>query len=67
MEWLSNYKQRIWVSVIDNYIPDWKALSDSKINRMVSEEEISQAKEFLKKYGLRDISDCPQDFWEKIE
>ena len=67
MEWLSNYKQRIWVSVIDNYIPDWKALGDTKINRMVSEEEISQAKEFLKKYGLRDISDCPQDFWEKIE
>jgi len=67
LEWLSNYRQQIWISIIDNYIPDWKAVNHPEINRMVSDEEISQAKELLKKYGLRDISESSKDFWEKNE
>lgn len=67
LEWLSDFTRRIWVSIIDNYLPAWKALNHPEINRMVSDEEISEAKALLKSYGLRDISECSKDFWEKVE
>jgi len=67
LEFLEQFKQKIRISIIDNYIPDWKALNDPKINRMVSEEEISKVKELLKVYELRDISESSSDFWEKTE
>lgn len=63
LDWISNYRHLVWISLIDNYIPNWKALQDPQISRMVSDEEISEAKELIRFYGLRDIFEIPIDFW----
>lgn len=63
LEHLGGYRERIWVSIIDNYVPDWKALNDPKLNRLVSSEEIERVHAAIRKHGLRDVNENPNDFW----
>jgi putative pyruvate formate lyase activating enzyme len=63
LEWLSNYKDKIFVSLIDNYIPTGEALWDTHLNQMVPDEEIARIRDLIAYYGLRDIWDNEKDFW----
>jgi putative pyruvate formate lyase activating enzyme len=66
LEWLGQYKDRIWVSILDQYVPAHKAKNYQEIFRRPALEEIKEVEEFAEKQGLRNIKECP-DFWEKIE
>jgi putative pyruvate formate lyase activating enzyme len=62
LEWLSKYRERLWVSLIE-FIPDYRALQDSELNRPTSEEEMASAKKIMKCLGLRDVEYEPENFW----
>lgn len=65
LEFLSQHKDEVWVSIIDNYVPDWKAVKDPDLKRMVSKEEIEEVRELVKFYGLRDVLENSGSFWKK--
>ena len=64
LEWLSQYKQKVLVSIMDQYIPEYKANAFKAINRRPNEKEISEVKRLANHYGLRDIENDYAGFWE---
>ena len=62
LEWLSKYRERLWVSLIE-FIPDYRGLQDSELNRPTSEEEMASAKKIMKCLGLRDVEYEAKNFW----
>lgn len=61
---LAQYKERIWVSIIENYVPDWRAKEHPTIDRMVSEDEVRRVRELAEFHKLRDVSEFPEEFWK---
>lgn len=64
LELLSAYKDLLWVSLLDQYIPEYKAHLDPYLSRRPSEKEIEQVNNLVKKYGLRNVSECCGEFWD---
>lgn len=62
LEWLSQYKDKIWISILDQYIPAHKASKYKEIYRRPSRKEISEFEEFVAEKGFRNILD-QNDFW----
>ena len=60
---LSRYKEFIRVSVLEQYIPEYKALLDPVMSRRPTSEEIKHVNDLVRKSGLRDISDNDAEFW----
>jgi len=63
LEWLSQYKDKIWISTLDQYIPAHKASKYKEIYRRPSRKEISEVEEFVAEKGFRNILD-QEDFWK---
>jgi putative pyruvate formate lyase activating enzyme len=63
MELLSKYKDKVWVSVLDQYIPEHKAYLDPNLKRRPTKEEIEAVNSMVEKYGLRNILTDSKDFW----
>jgi len=63
MELLCEYKDRIWVSVLDQYVPEHEAHLDPNLKRRPTKEEIEAVNSLVEKYGLRNILINSKDFW----
>lgn len=64
IEFLSAYRDTVWVSVLDQYVPAHEAYLDPNLNRRPTQEEIEKVRCFVGKCGLRNILDDPKDFWK---
>lgn len=62
---LSEYNDKIWVSILDQYVPENDAYLDSNLRRRPTKEEISQVKALADKYGLRNVESGSAGFWKE--
>lgn len=60
---LSKYKKNMWVSILDQYVPEHKAVLDPTMSRRPTSAEIEGVNDLARKYGLRDILECGAEFW----
>ena len=60
---LSRYQENIWVSILDQYVPEHEAALDPVMFRRPTSAEIEEVNDLVRKYGLRDISDSGAEFW----
>lgn len=63
MELLSAYRQKVWVSVLDQYISEHEAHLDPNLKRRPSSQEISKVEALADRYGLRNVASGCDDFW----
>lgn len=63
LSWLSQFKDRIWVSILNQYIPSYKSASDPGISRLVKREEVQAVETLVKEFGFRDVNKSPENFW----
>ena len=61
---LSKYKDLLWVSVLDQYVPEYKAHLVPGIDRRPTKQEIEQVNDLVKKYDLRNVAECGGEFWD---
>jgi len=66
IDWLSQYKDRLWISVLDQYVPVHLASKYPEIYRRPRREEIHEVEEYAAKKGLKSILDA-NDFWKAGE
>jgi putative pyruvate formate lyase activating enzyme len=66
LEWLSQCRQRLWISIMDQYVPMWKAVSDPEMGRIPTREEVQGVYCLAKDLGLRDVNKNPEDFWKTL-
>jgi putative pyruvate formate lyase activating enzyme len=64
IELLSEYREKVWVSILDQYVPEHQAHLDSNLKRRPTKEEIARVKSLVDHYGLRDIDSECDDFWK---
>jgi len=66
LDYLSSVKnENLLVSVRGQYCPDWMIThEDGLLARRPTLEEIERVQSLVGKYGLRNISDDPRDFWK---
>ena len=64
LEKLAVFRGKIWLSIIDSYVPDWKARNHPDLNRLVSEGEIVRLRESARSHGLRDVAEAGEEFWK---
>lgn len=67
IEFLSHYRDKVWLSLLDQYIPDYKSVSTSDMNRRPTEVEIRAVRVAARSYGLREVTDRPGLFWKEAE
>lgn len=67
IEFLSRFRERIWVSVLDQYIPDYKAVSTPGMDRRPTAEEVKAVKEAVRAYELCEVTDRPALFWKEAD
>jgi putative pyruvate formate lyase activating enzyme len=60
---LSEYKDKVWVSVLDQYVPEHEAHLDPNLKRRPTRSEIADVENMVKKFGLRNVSVNSRDFW----
>ena len=60
---LSEYKDRVWVSVLDQYIPEHEAHLDPNLKRRPTKGEIQAVNSLVEKRGLRNVLTDGKDFW----
>jgi putative pyruvate formate lyase activating enzyme len=63
IELLSEYKDRDWVSILDQFVPEHQAHLDPNLNRRPTKEELSRVESLVDHYGLRNIASGCEDFW----
>jgi len=63
IELLSEYRDYVWVSVLDQYVPEHEAHLDPDLSRRPTKEEILEVATLVDRYGLRNIDEGCQDFW----
>jgi putative pyruvate formate lyase activating enzyme len=63
MKLLSEYKDTISVSILDQYIPEHEAHLDRDLKRRPTREEINQVKSLTEEFSLKDIQSNAQEFW----
>jgi len=61
---LSEYKDTVWVSILDQYVPEHQAHLDPNLKRRPTKEEIAEVEKLVEKFGLRNISVAPETFWK---
>ena len=68
LEWISkNIDKDVYVSVMAQYFPTYKATENEDINRKITEEEYNRVKEYLEEYGIvngyfQDIEDNEEKY-----
>ena len=65
MEWLAKFKNRenLWVSILDQYVPEYKAPEIKEMNRYPAAAEIKYVENLIEKNGLKDINKNSDKFW----
>ncbi|MCX5909674.1 MAG: radical SAM protein [Deltaproteobacteria bacterium] len=63
LEWLSQFKDRIWISLLDQYIPEYRAVGQPELGRMATNEEVAEVEHLAKELGLRDDNKNPESCW----
>lgn len=63
IEKLSKLKERIWISVLDQYVPAHLALCFPDIARRPNRKEVEEVKSLARCLGLRDVEEKPEAFW----
>jgi len=63
LELLSEYRDYVWVSVLDQYVPEHEAYLDPVLSRRPTKEEILEVESLVKRYGLKDINSMGEKFW----
>lgn len=65
IDWLSQYKDRLWISILDQYVPVHLANKYPEIYRRPRRKEIQEVEEYAAKKGLKSVLGA-SDFWETI-
>jgi putative pyruvate formate lyase activating enzyme len=60
---LSVYREKVWVSILDQYIPEHEAHLDPNLKRRPSSQEITRVEALANRHGLRNIALGCDDFW----
>ncbi|EFK09971.1 conserved hypothetical protein [delta proteobacterium NaphS2] len=63
VELLSEYREELWVSILDQYVPVHEACRDPKLDRRPEREEITRLENLVDRYGLRNIGKGCKEFW----
>jgi putative pyruvate formate lyase activating enzyme len=63
LELLANYKEFVWVSILDQYVPEYEAHLDPQLARRPTREEVESVETMVEKCGFRNISSAGKDFW----
>jgi putative pyruvate formate lyase activating enzyme len=63
IEKLSKLRERIWISVLDQYVPAHLALCFPDIARRPNRKEVEEVKRLAESLGLRDVEEKPEAFW----
>jgi putative pyruvate formate lyase activating enzyme len=63
VEILSEHRDRIWVSILDQYVPEHEAHLDEDLKRRPTKEEISEVEALVERHALRNIASNCRDFW----
>jgi putative pyruvate formate lyase activating enzyme len=63
LELLSQYKNKIFVSILDQYIPEHKAHLNQNLKRRPTREELRMVESMIKSFGLKDIGLQCNDLW----
>ena len=63
IELLSEYRDYVWISVLDQYVPEHEAHLDPALSRRPTKEEILEVESLVKRYGLRNIDEEGGGFW----
>jgi len=63
LRYLSNYRNQVWVSILDQYVPEHMAYLQTDINRRPTKDEISEVERLAREYGLRNIASDNGNFW----
>lgn len=61
---LSAFREKIWLSIMDGYVPDWKANEIPGLDRLPAGEEIAEVREAAEASGLRDVAEAGEEFWK---
>lgn len=63
LDFLSDFKESLWISIMDQYVPVYRAKRYKDINRRPTRDEINEVKALAREYGLRDVNEEPEFFW----
>lgn len=63
LEYLRSYRNRIFVSILDQYFPAYQAFRHPELDHLPTQEEIDEVRNLAEKYGLRDVNNYPDKFW----
>jgi putative pyruvate formate lyase activating enzyme len=63
IELLSQFQDRIWVSILDQYVPEKEAHLDQCLKRRPTKEEISHVRKLIEISGLHIIESGHTNFW----
>ena len=65
IEWLAQFKcyKNLWISVLDQYVPEFKAADIKELNRCPVPAEVEYVEYMAEKNGLKDIDKNPEGFW----
>ena len=64
LELLADYKDHVWISILEQFVPEHEAYKDDRLNRRPSSQEIMQVRNLAVQYGLRDIEAARDIFWK---
>lgn len=63
LHFLSNYLNRIYLSILDQYVPEHEAFQDFKLSTRPKQIEIDTVKSLSGKYMFRDVFSLESSFW----
>jgi putative pyruvate formate lyase activating enzyme len=66
IKWLSQFKdcENLWVSVLDQYVPEHRAPEIKELNRCPVPAEIKYVENMIEDSGLKDVNKNPAAFWK---
>jgi len=64
IDWLSQYKNGLWLSVLDQYVPVHVASRYPDIYRRPRKDEVEAVEEYATRKGLKNVLDAT-DFWTR--
>ena len=63
LELLAQYRDRVWVSILEQYVPEHRAYLDPDLKRRPTASEIGAVKSLVSKLRIREICSAKTDFW----
>lgn len=63
MELLEKHRDHLWVSMLDQYVPEFEATKDRILSKRPTKEELEAVEKMIHDRELRNISDAEKKFW----